>query len=132
MKIKGFNEANSESLFLFFEEQEATKTYYRIGLEYLCEILGIEHMSSKDVEDSEEYKKKYQVEIDLTKGNFWKRLRRMHGMIKIQKFGNIRFNNLLLLRFILTGIIIQNFHHIYLNQEKGLQQGLEKYFKMAL
>lgn len=44
-------------LFLFFEEQEATKTYYRISLEYLCEILGIEHMPSKGVEDTEEYKK---------------------------------------------------------------------------
>lgn len=63
MKIKGFNEASSESLFLFLEEQEATKTYYRIGLEYLCEILGIEHMPSKDVEDTEEYKKCDKMEL---------------------------------------------------------------------
>lgn len=56
MKIKGFNEANSESLFLFFEEKETEKIYYRINLEQLCELLEIEHMSSKDVEDTAEYK----------------------------------------------------------------------------
>ena len=43
-------------VYFCFLKNKKQKTYYRISLEYLCEILGIEHMRSKDVEETEEYK----------------------------------------------------------------------------
>lgn len=57
MEIKGFNDAKSESLFLFYEEKGSERIFYRIGLDGLCNQLGVEFMPAKDVEDTEEFKK---------------------------------------------------------------------------
>lgn len=57
MEIKGFNDAKSESLFLFYEEKGSERIFYRISLDGLCNQLGVEFMSAKDVEDTDEFKK---------------------------------------------------------------------------
>ena len=53
MEIKGFNDAKSESLFLFYEEKGSERIFYRISLDGLCNQLGVEFMSAKDVEDTD-------------------------------------------------------------------------------
>lgn len=63
MEIIGFNEANSEKYFLFYAKENKKRLYYRIGNDELREMLMLDPMSSKEVEETEEYKKSDKMTI---------------------------------------------------------------------
>lgn len=56
MEIVGFNEANSERYFLFYIKENRKRLYYRIGNDELRDILLLDQMSSKEIEDTQEFK----------------------------------------------------------------------------
>ncbi|MBD5535837.1 MAG: DUF4263 domain-containing protein [Lachnospiraceae bacterium] len=56
MEIVGFNEANSEKYFLFYLKENKKRLYYRIGNDELRAILFLDQMSSKEIEETEEFK----------------------------------------------------------------------------
>ena len=63
MEIIGFNEANSEKYFLFYAKENKKRLYYRIGNDELREMLMLDPMSSKEVEETEEFKKSDKMTI---------------------------------------------------------------------
>ena len=56
MEIVGFNEANSEKYFLFYIKENRKRLYYRIGNDELRDILALDQMSSKEIEETQEFK----------------------------------------------------------------------------
>lgn len=56
MEIVGFNEANSEKYFLFYIKENRKRLYYRIGNDEIRDILALDQISSKEVEETQEFK----------------------------------------------------------------------------
>ena len=55
MEIVGFNEANSEKYFLFYIKENRKRLYYRIGNDEIRDILALDQISSKEVEETHWY-----------------------------------------------------------------------------